>query len=659
LSISAKFRRVPVAAVFVAIILYMELVLRGLTCPVFFDSGLLFMPLYSLLSGALLAAFCSLFSPRARRVAEGVTVAFLFVLYTTQAVYFRFFNKYLIVYSLTSGGVTQVLSGDMARNVWATIFNSVLILLALALPMVLYFVFAGRLSRPAYPLRHRVLRFGAVLAVQAVLPLAITRMPQVAAAQAGLFDPNDAVGEFGLLRTEVLDVYYNVLGAEQKLELEDEVPTAAVPTADANVSDIDFAALAESETDETLRAMHTYFAQKQPTEKNAYTGMYEGYNLVYVVAEGFSPYAIDPVLTPTLYKMREEGFDFQNFYTPIWGVSTSDGEYTACTGLIPKAGVWSFYESHDNYMPYALGNMFRQNGVRNVAAYHNNSHSYYHRDLSHPNMGYVYKGMGSGVEAYVQNVWPQSDLEMVAGSIPDYLKADEPFHAYYMTVSGHLDYDRETNAMVEKNWALVEHLNCSDTLKAYYACNIELDRAMEHLLAQLTAAGVADKTVIAVTPDHYPYGLEQETGGRYTMWEELLGHPVDTAFELYESCFLLYCAGTKNPPAVEKVCYSADILPTLLNLFGFEYDSRLLSGQDMLSTAEGLVIFDNGSFVTDCGRYNANTDEFTVTAAGRFATDDAAQRYCTEMKARVNNRFKIAAKILEEDYYRHVFRRKP
>ncbi len=657
MAIAEKRRRIPVAAVFVAIILYMELVLRGLTCPVFFDSGLLFVLLFSVFGGFLLEGICTLFPSRFRRVAEGITVAFLFVLYTTQAVYFRFFNKYLIVYSLTSGGVTQVLSGDMAWNVWITILNSVLILLALALPMVLYFVFARRLSRPLYPFRRRALRFGAVLALQAVLPLTITLMPQ-ASAQAGLFDPNDAVGEFGLLRTEVLDVYYNLFGVEQKLELEEEIPVAAVPLSQANVSDIDFAALAATETDETLKTMHTYFAGKQPTEKNAYTGMYEGYNLVYVVAEGFSPYAIDPVLTPTLYKMREEGFDFQNFYTPIWGVSTSDGEYTACTGLIPKAGVWSFYESCENYMPYCLGNMFRHRGVTNVTAYHNNSHSYYHRDLSHPNMGYAYKGMGSGVEVYVQNLWPQSDLEMVAGSLTEYLKSDEPFHAYYMTVSGHLDYDPDLNAMAKKNWALVKDLDCSDTLKAYYACNIELDRAMAHLLRELSDAGVAEKTVIALTPDHYPYGLEQETGGRYALWEELLGHEVDTAFELYESCFLLYCAGTENPPTVDKVCFSADILPTLLNLFGFEYDSRLLTGQDMLSSAEGLVIFDNGSFITDHGRYDANTDEFFVTTVDYFADEDEAQRYCTAVKVRVNNHFKIAAKILEEDYYRCVFKEK-
>lgn len=650
------FRHVQPVAVFFVIIMFMELVLRALTCSVFFNIGLLFTPLYSVAAALLFEVICSLLPPRVRRVVGSGIVVFLFVLYTTQAIYHRFFNKYLIVYSLTSGGVTQVLSGGMARNVWVTIFNSALILLVLALPMMLYLVFYKQLHKgvPPYTAKKRWIQCGVMVAMQVALPLIIALSPVVSTMQSGLFDPNDAVSRFGLLRTEVLDLYYNFFGGEQELELEKELPTATVPLSLGNVSDIDFAALAAAEKDDTLRVMHTYFAQKQPTKKNDYTGMFKGYNLVTVVGEGFSPYAIDPELTPTLYKMQQEGFNFTNFYTPIWGVSTSDGEFTACTGLVPKAGVWSFYESSDNYMPYCLGNTFRRNGVEKTFAYHNNSYTYYHRDQSHPNMGYTYKGMGNGLEEYVQNVWPQSDYEMVAGSLSDYVQADEPFHAYYMTVSGHLDYDRETNAMVEKNWALVEHLDCSDTLKAYYACNIELDRAMEKLLAELTAAGVADKTVIAITPDHYPYGLELESGDTYAIWTEMLGHEVDPTFELYESCFLLYCAGSRDLPTVDKVCFSADILPTLLNLFGFEYDSRLLIGQDMLSDADGLVMFDNGSFITDYGTYNTDTEEFVVTDPAAFASEEEKAAYLADMQARVNNRFKIAAKILETDYYRVV-----
>ena len=40
---------------------------------------------------------------------------------------------------------------------------------------------------------------------------------------------------------------------------------------------------------------------------------------------------------------------------------------------------------------------------------------------------------------------------------------------------------------------------------------------------------------------------------------------------------------SKEPIKIEKVCSSLDVLPTVLNLFGIEYDSRLLMGKDILS----------------------------------------------------------------------------
>ena len=65
--------------------------------------------------------------------------------------------------------------------------------------------------------------------------------------------------------------------------------------------------------------------------------MFEGCNLILITAESFSYLAIDPELTPTLYKLQTEGFNFTNFYTPYWDVSTSDGEY-AFDRHDPEAG---------------------------------------------------------------------------------------------------------------------------------------------------------------------------------------------------------------------------------------------------------------------------------------------------------------------------------
>ncbi len=664
--------KVHTALFFTGAVLYMELLLRAFTENEFFNIGLLFIAVFSAVSGLGLHAICSVLPKRAARITSGTVMSVLGVLYATQIIYYSVFNNFLIVYSLKAGGADQIIEDGIIENTVKAIVGGLPAIILLSLPAVIIFTPLFRfLSHKRIHIGKSGIWMGASVLLHIAAVVSVSLIPSLSVIQSGLFDANTSMNRFGLLRTEVLDVKYNLIGIEQDIELEPEKPVDPVTSEDTeskpedelapaytpNIMDIDFEALTKSETDDTLRLMNEYFSSKQPTYKNEYTGMYKGYNLVSVVAEGFSPYAIDPVLTPTLYKMQQEGFNFTNFYTPIWGVSTSDGEYTACTGLIPKSGVWSFYRSHENYMPFCLGNMFKSIGVNNTFAYHNNTHSYYHRDLSHPNMGYNYKGMGTGVEKYVKNVWPQSDLQMVSGSVQDYLSMGEPFHAYYMTVSGHLEYSKIGNSMAYKNWDAVKDLDCSHTLKAYYACNIELDRAMEKLLSELNAAGVADKTVISITPDHYPYGLEQDEGDKYAIWTEILGHEVEPQFELYESCFLLYCQGTKNPPTIDKYCYSVDILPTLLNLFGFEYDSRLLMGSDIMSESDGLVVFNNRSFITELGKYNSSTKEFIPFEESVFESQEEMKDYVSRVKAVVNNKFKMSTKVLEKDYYRYIFKK--
>ena len=652
-------------------VIYMELILKLFTCDKFFDAGLFIMPLFAVLPALLLSAICSSMKHRTAKWITASVLILLLILYAAQTVYHGFFGAFFILYSLAAGGVGQVTGGDMISSTFSAILRGIPAILLLAVPVVLYLIFGGKhiVYRRYKPL-HKLLTLGVAVCLYVSAVLIISLSSTLAPLRSGEFDPNLTVGKFGLLQTETLDIKYNIFGVKQKVDLDGEKPIYTEPTApnepdrgaepidtSPNVMDIDFEALNANETDKTLKTLNSYFASKEPTLKNEYTGMYEGYNLITVVAEGFSPYAIDKELTPTLYKMQQEGFDFKNFYTPIWGVSTSDGEYAHCTGLIPKSGVWSFYRSGKNYMPFCLGNMFQSIGVTKTFAYHNHTYDYYRRDVSHPNMGYTYKGYGTGVEEYVTKRWPESDVELIAGSVSDYLSDSEPFHAYYMTVSGHLQYSFSGNSMSSKNRGLVAHLDCSDTLKAYYACNIELDRAMEKLLEELNKAGVADKTVITITPDHYPYGLENDTD-TYAVWRELLGHDVDTTFELYESTFILYCQGTKDAPTIDKYCSAVDILPTVLNLFGFEYDSRLLMGTDILSTSECVVQFLDRSFITSMGKYDAGKKTFTLHEGKSFPSDEVQEEYVKNVRSIVNNKFKISASILDTDYYGYVFGKK-
>ena len=89
-------------------------------------------------------------------------------------------------------------------------------------------------------------------------------------------------------------------------------------------------------------------------------------------------------------------------------------------------------------MRFTLGQQLKRLGYT-VNGYHNNSYTYYGRDLSHPNMGYDWHGTGNWFQPEKtdsgKDYWPQSDLQLMEQSIPDYMDS-EPFHTYYMTVSG-------------------------------------------------------------------------------------------------------------------------------------------------------------------------------------------------------------------------------
>ena len=71
--------------------------------------------------------------------------------------------------------------------------------------------------------------------------------------------------------------------------------------------------------------------------------------------------------------------------------------------------------------------------------YHDYIGDFYNRNITHANMGYTFKAADSGLDIKLD--WPSSDLEMMEASVDDYLSSREPFHAYYMTFSGHYQYN--------------------------------------------------------------------------------------------------------------------------------------------------------------------------------------------------------------------------
>ena len=610
--------------------------------------------LFSLSMGLILQGIAYAFNRDTCTKITSIILGLITFLMCVQAVYFTIFKTFTTLSAVTMAGDALT---DFWKEALAGIRDSALVIVLLFIPFVLYLLTGKSFT----PKRGYGWQICIVLVLIPLLLLFLTDFIIRFDTKGGIsykyvlyntFAPLESVNRFGVLTTFRLDIENMISPKTEDLDgpvdmgditgdtdEDDQILPQPIVYKD-NVLEIDFDSLIANESNSTIKDMHEYFSQVTPTKQNKYTGMFKGYNLIWIVAEGFSSWAIDETHTPTLYKLSHEGFVFNNYYNPIWYASTTDGEYTTTTGLIPKAGVRSYSTSASNYMPFGFGTMFKNIGYT-ARAYHDHTYEYYGRDKSHPNMGYIFKALGNGLD--VTKTWPESDVEMMELTIPEYIN-DEHFHTYYMTVSGHLQYNFEGNAMSRKHKDEVQDLPYSTACKAYIACNMEFDQALEYLIDELDKAGRLDDTVIVFSGDHYPYGLEHE------QIEELNGGPVDKTFELFHSTLVIWNS-KMDTIQIDKYCSALDVMPTLANLFGLDYDSRLIIGSDILSDSPALVMFNEKSYITDYGRFNAGTNHFEPNE-GVTVPDNYASDVLNVVKAK----FKYSVAILDNDYYAKVLK---
>ena len=399
------------------------------------------------------------------------------------------------------------------------------------------------------------------------------------------------------------------------------------------ISGLDFGELAETAKDSTLKTLYTYLDALPPALENEYTGLFEGKNLILITAESFNYAIIDPELTPTLYRLSTKGIQFNNAFVPLWSGSTSGGELAVFCGLAMNCEM----NTYSSQKPFnTIGRQLMNQGYFS-RAYHNNDYCFYDRNKTHENLGYEkYIGMGNGLEEGVEEVWPASDAEMIDFTLPQYID-QQPFSIYYMTVSAHCRYNFLGNAQSKKNQDLVQDLPYSTALKAYIACNLELEKGLTSLVAQLEEAGIADDTVIVMTADHFPYGLGTAWGNDHNCLAELYGVDKYDEIERDRNTLIIWsgCLEDRDIEIDAPVC-SLDILPTLSNLFGLEYDSRLTVGRDVLGTEEAIVPWPDGSWVTELGKYESSTKKFTPYVDESQIPEGYVDRISALVRTRVN-----------------------
>lgn len=630
------------------LIIYLEIIYKFFIMKDLLTTNTFSVVLFSIPWIIIFTIITSIFNEKVNKILT-IVFSFLIVLITlAQIVYYNFYNSMFSFLSLTTGTGQVMQFYVMIASVIARIWYIFAIIL---IPYILFLIFKNKLfdfkkNNHKFLISYLLIFILSFLGIVLVINKNNEGFYSLKRLIFKTHAPMLTIDKTGLFTMEMIDIERYIFGFNEEIyseqinvnNEEEKVPEVKI---EYNTTDIDFDKLINDETNDKIKSMHVYFKNTDPSNKNEYTGMFKDKNLIFITAEAFDTIAIDEKLTPTLYKIANNSFIFKNYYQPLYPVSTSDGEYMNLNSLIPKEGVWSFKQTSKISMPYGIGNMFNKEGYVSYG-FHNHNYNYYDRQKSHKNIGLKYYGCGNGLEKKMNcKHWPNSDKEMIDATTSYYIDKDK-FMTYYMTVSGHLNYNFSGNNMAYRNKNKVKNLKYSTAIKAYLATQIELDKSIEKLLQVLEEKGKLNDTLIVIAPDHYPYGLTTK------QMNEISTIDRNDKFEKFHTTLIMYNPNIEKT-VVDKVISSLDILPTIYNLYGLTFDSRLLMGRDIFSNNEHIVILSDRSWITDKGKYNSVTKEFTSTT-----NEEIEEDYIDRINMIVNQRYGMSSLIIDNNYYKKI-----
>ena len=622
-------------------LLYLDLVFNLFAYDVYLRSSIINIFLFAVINAGLISFVTSVFNAKVNKV---ITFIIYIILWFWYSLHYVFYKVFITPFSIALfRQADQTLK--FGKNIILSILQNIHIIILFLLPFILLIIFRKKIKYNKFDLKNIFIYLGLIMiSIGLFIGNIYLQNKETGSIYNLYYETNNVslnIERLGVMSATYLDIKRTIFGFNEKIaeykqeELDD---SHEVFEYDYNRINLDF-----NGGSGNIAVINNFMKNEVGSKQNKYTGMFKGKNLVFIVAESFSEIAVSEKYTPTLYKMVHEGFDFENFYTSN-NLSTIGGEFQALTGLYADNTILSSWRGGYAYYPYGLGTMFKKAGY-NTFAYHDNSAYYQDRNVYLKTQGFDnFKGCYNGLEKIINcEQWPQSDVEMIKATVSDYINSDKPFMTYYMTVSGHFYYNFNSNSIALKNKDLVADLNYPEDVKGYVATQMELDMALKTLMDKLEEANKLDDTVFVLLADHFPYNLPIDHINMLSSYER------DTLIEANSNNLIIYNTKMKTVK-VDKVGMSIDVLPTVLNLFGMEYDSRIIMGKDILSTNTGIAIFKDKSWVTNKGTYYASTGKFVQT------DNDIPDDYVNTINAIVNNRVAISRMIVDNNYYKFLFK---
>lgn len=376
---------------------------------------------------------------------------------------------------------------------------------------------------------------------------------------------------------------------------------------------------------------------KQAITVNPFTGLFKDKDILLIEAESLINLAIDPILTPTLYKLKKEGIFVEGYNSPLLQGSTSDTEFMVNTSLLPSFdGKITFNDYANNVYPQTLAKSFTNAGYTSIAA-HNNYGEYYNRSIMLPNLGYDFYD-AIGLEAFdnVEDSYVMDHLKWMM------YEHDKSF-AFWITFDAHQPYDLESlNPNFLNYYEIAEktYPSLKTEEKVYMAKTMDFDRGLKKLLIDYENSDVLNDLVIIIYGDHYPKGIFSDESS----YGELCTLQIQ-----YENCLNtpLIIYNTSIEPMVKwKISNPLDIAPTIYDLFGIEVNDNLNLGSSIFDPNYEGFLFDAWNVIkTD----NYIFDPLQDTINHNFVKDESI--YLAE----ANNlylEFEILKNIVPMNYFK-------
>ena len=455
------------------------------------------------------------------------------------------------------------------------------------------------------------------------------------------------INQFGVLGFGFLDIKSTMVEAPSKViytAFENNGKDNNNSESKREIDDTILDEIIKNEKDTTLNNINNYIKNKDITDYNSHTGMFEGKNLIVIMMESTNDIIINKDLYPNFYKLYSEGISFKNNYSPRNSCATGNNEFSGMTGLYTIQNNCTANVFSNNTYFTSIFNIFKNAGYR-ATSMHDYTEQYYVRNIIHKNLGSeaYYNANDLNIKYYNEYKNWASDEDFMNAAMDITLNdtSDKPFMLWLTTVSGHQPY-KVSSVEGDKYLSITEGTDYSMEVRRYMSKLKTFDNGLGILLDKLKASGKLDDTVIVMYGDHYPYGLKNKD------ISSVLTYDLDD-YEVERVPMVIYNSTIKSE-VVEKYSSYINLTPTLANLFNLDYDPRYYMGTDVFSDDYlNMVAFADGSWKNADVYYNASSGSIKYYTSNEYTTDELIK-----INNIVTNRMQISESIIRNNYFNYL-----